>query len=100
MDGIARIVNACLAALRPVLHALRRGFCVEISIFSDERWITSSGSEITDTLRTSDAKTRSFPGPTHYHRFKTYDFEAMYPNLPDSELQEVMLELVARGPGE
>ena len=36
MDGIAKIVNACLAALRPVLHALWREKCVEIGIFSDE----------------------------------------------------------------
>ena len=28
MDGIAKIVNACLAALRPVLHALWRDKCV------------------------------------------------------------------------
>ena len=36
MDGIAKIVNACLAALRPVMHALWREKCVEIGIFSDE----------------------------------------------------------------
>ena len=36
MDGTARIVNACLAALRPVLHALWREKCVEVGIFSDE----------------------------------------------------------------
>ena len=34
MDGIAKIVNnTCLAALRPVLHALWRDKCVEIGIF-------------------------------------------------------------------
>ena len=95
MDGIARIVNACLAALRPVLHALWREKCVEIGIFSDAFWITSSGAEIIDILRTSDAEARSLPGPTHYHhRFETYDFVAMYPNLPDAALQEVMLKLL------
>ena len=51
MDGIAKIVNDCLAALRPVLRALWRDKCVEIGIFSDEYWITSSGSEIIDTVR-------------------------------------------------
>ena len=94
MDEIARIVNACLAALRPVLHALWREKYVEIDIFSDECRITSSGSEIIDIERTSDAEARSFPGPAHYHRFETYDFEAMYPNLPDTELQEVILKLL------
>ena len=83
MDGIGRIVNACLAALRPVLHALWRQKCVEIAIFSDECWITSSGSEIIEIVRTSDAEARSFPGPTHYHSFEamfeTYGFKAMYP---------------------
>ena len=44
MDGIAKIVNACLVVSRPVLHALWRDKCVEIGIFSYECWITSSGS--------------------------------------------------------
>ena len=43
LDGIARIVNACLVALRPVLHALWREKCLEIGILADECWITSSG---------------------------------------------------------
>ena len=87
MDGIAKIVNACLAALRPVLHhALWRDTYVEIYIFSDECWITSSGSDIINIVRTSDSLASSFPGPKYYHRFETYDFEAMYPNLPDAEL--------------
>ena len=73
LDGIAKIVNACLAALRPVLHALWRDKCVEIGIFSEECWITSSGSEIIDIVRTSDAVATSFPGPKYYHRFETYD---------------------------
>ena len=36
VDGIAWIVNACLIALRPVLHALWRQKCIEIGIFGDE----------------------------------------------------------------
>ena len=93
VDGIARIVNACLAVLRPVLlHALWRGKCVEIGVFFYECWITSSGSEVIDIVRNSDAMASSFPGPKHYHRFETYGFEAMYPNLPDTKLQGVMLK--------
>ena len=94
IDGTAKIVNACLAALRPVLHALWRDKCEEIGIFSDECWIISSGSEIIDIVRTSDAVASSYPGTKYYHRFETYDFKAMYPNLPDGELQEIMLRLL------
>ena len=95
MDGIAEIVNACLAALRPFLRSLWRDKYVEIGMFSDECWITSSGSEIIDIVRTSDAVASSFLGPKYYHhRFETYDLEAMYPNLPDAELQEIMLKLL------
>ena len=65
MDGIARIVNACLTALRPVLHTLWREKCIEIGIFADECWITSSGAEIIDILRAVDvdADAKSQPGP-------------------------------------
>ena len=31
---------------------------------------------------------------TTHHRFETYDFETMYPNLPDAELQGIMLKLL------
>ena len=92
MGGIVRIVNACLAALRPALHALWREKCIEIGIFSDECWSTSSEAEIINILHTSDAEASSLPGLTHYHRFETYTFEAMYPNLLDTALQEVMLK--------
>ena len=94
MDGVAKIVNACLAALSPVMHALWRDKCVEIGIFSDECWITSSGSEIIDIVRNSDAAANSLLGTKYYHRFETYDFEAMYPNLPDANLQETMFKLL------
>ena len=94
MDGIAKIVNACLAALRPVLNALWRDKCVEIGIFSDECWIRLSDAEIIDIVRTSDAVANSFPGPKYYHRFETYDFETMYPNWPDAEVQEMMLKFL------
>ena len=62
--------------------------------FSDECWITSSGSEVIDVVRISDAVARSLRGPKHYHRFETYNFVAMYPNSSDPELQEVMLKLL------
>ena len=94
VDGIARIVNACLVALRPVLHALWRGKCLEIGILADECWITSVGTEIIDILRAVDKDARSYPGSLCPHRFETYDFVAMYPNLPDATLQDVMRDLL------
>ena len=94
MDGIARIVNACLMALRPVLHAAWREKCSEIGILADECWITSFGAEIIDILRAVDFDAKSQPRPLCPHRFETYDFEAMYPNLPDAALQEVMRKLL------
>ena len=63
MDGIARIVNACLMALRPVLHAAWRGKCSEIGILADECWITSFGAEIIDILRAVDFDAKSQPRP-------------------------------------
>ena len=90
MDGIARIVNACLVALRPVLHTLWCEKCPEIGIVADECWITSVRTEIVDILCAVDIDARSYPGPLCPHRFETYDSVAMYPNLPDATLQDVM----------
>ena len=90
MDGIARITDACLVALRPVLHVLWRQKCLEIGIFADECWITSSGTEIIYMLNTADIDAKSHPGSLCRHRLEAYDFVAMYPNLPDTTLQDVM----------
>ena len=96
MDGIARIVNACLMALRPVLHASWREKCSEIGILADESWITSSGAEIIDILRAVDFDAKSQPRPLCPHRFETYDFEAMYPNLPDVVVVVVVVSHIQR----
>ena len=99
MDGIAKIVNACLAALRPVLHALWRNKCVEIGIF-----LMNVGLELYIIICFRDHRyctylllccSQFLPwSEVLYHRFETYDFEAMYPNLPDAELQEIALKLL------
>ena len=34
------------------------------------------------------------PGPLHAHEFETYDFEAMYPNIPDAALQDIMRMII------
>ena len=90
MARIARIVSACLIARRHVLHVLWREKCFEIGIFADECWITSSATETFDILHAVDINAKSHPGPLGLHRFETYDFVAMYPNLPDAALQDVM----------
>ena len=79
MDGIAKIVNSCLAALRPVLHALWRDKCVEIGIFLMNVGLHHPVQRSL-ILTYSDAVASSFPGPKYYHRFEMYDFEAMYPS--------------------
>ena len=71
LDGIARIVNACLVALRTVLHALWREKCLEIGVLGDECWITSSGTESIAIHRAVDMFARSYPGPLCLHRFET-----------------------------
>ena len=56
--------------LRPVLHALWRQKCLEIGIFADECWITSSGTEIIYMLHAADIDAKSHPGPSCPHRFE------------------------------
>ena len=50
--------------------------------------------EIIDILRAVDIDARSYPGPVCPHKFEAYDFVAMYPNLPDATLQDVMRKLL------
>ena len=51
----------------------------------------SSDTEIFDIFRAVDIDARSYPRPLCPHRFETYDFVAMYPNLRDATLQDAML---------
>ena len=46
-------------------------------------------------------------GPLRAHKYETYDFKTMYPNIPDVALLDVMRKLLEytfehcfRGPGE
>ena len=68
---------------------------IEIGIFADECWITSSGAEIIDILHAVDVDVKPQPRALCPHRFETYDFEVMCPNLPDAALQDVMRKLLA-----
>ena len=45
-------------------------------------------------LRKKEHKSYFGKNRTHDFRFETYDFEAMYPNLPDAALQEIMCKLL------
>ena len=55
-EGIAKVVNAVLAGIRPVLNALWREECIRIGIITDECWITSGGTEIVEVMRGMDRK--------------------------------------------
>ena len=70
-------MNACLVALRSVLHALWCEKCIEIGIFADEFWITSSGTEIIDILRAVGIDAKSYPGLLCSDWFDIYDYVAM-----------------------
>ena len=63
--------------------------CLETGILADECWITSVGTEIVDILRAVDIDARSYPGPLCLHRFETYDFVAMYPNIYQMRLSKM-----------
>ena len=91
MDGIARIVNACLTALRPVLHALWREKCLEIMVFSKRNvGLHPLVQKFMIFYALLMQMLEPNPGPLHAHEFETYDFEAMYPNIPDAALQDIM----------
>ena len=96
-EGIAKIVNAILVGIRPVLHAIWRKECLRIGIVAKECWITSGGSDIVELMRDVGTKTASVTpigGNKLPHQLKTFDFVAMYPNIPVSCLKIVMKELL------
>ena len=99
-EGIAKRVNAILVGIRPVLHAIWRKECLRIGIVAKECWITSGGS-IVELMRDMDKKTASVTpiGENKLpHQLETFDFVAMYPDIPVSCLKRVMkhlLELVS-----
>ena len=59
-------------------------------------WITSGGSDIVELMRDMDKKAASVtPFEDKLpHQLETFDFVAMYPNIPVSCLKSVMKELL------
>ena len=95
-EGIAKVVNAVLVQveIRPVLNALWREGCIRIGIITDERWITSGGTEIVEVMRGMDRKAMT-PGEESlpYH-LEAFDFVAMYSNIAVTCRKRVMNELL------
>ena len=91
-EGIAELV---FVGIRPVLNALWREEYIRIGIITDGCWITSGGTEIVEVMRGMDRKAMT-PGeeslpPQH---LETFDFIAMYNNIPVTCLKRVMNELL------
>ena len=62
-----------------------------------ECWITSGGSDIVELMRDMDKKSASVApiGENKLpHQLETFDFVAMYPNIPVSCMKRVMKELL------
>ena len=55
-EGVAKIVNAVLVGIRPVLDALWREECIRIGLVANECWIASGGAEIVDVMKDLDHK--------------------------------------------
>ena len=86
-----------LVGIRPVLHAIWREECLRIGIVAKECWITSGGNGIVELMRDMDKKAASVTpiGENKLpHQLKTFDFVAMYPNIPVLCLKRVMKELL------
>ena len=93
-EGIAKVVNAVLVGIRRVLNALWREECIRIGIVTDECWITSGGTEIVEVMRGMDRKAMTPGEESLPHHLETFDFVAMYNNIPVTCLKRVMNELL------
>ena len=80
-EGIAKVVNAVLVGITPVLSALWREECIRIGIIADECWITSGGSEIVEAMRGMDRKAMTPGEESLPHHLETFDFVAMCNNI-------------------
>ena len=96
-EGIAKIVNAMLVGVRPVLHAIWSKEGLRTGIVAKECWIISGGSDIIELMRDLDKKAASVTpiGENKVpHQLETFGFVAMYSNIPVSCLKRVMKELL------
>ena len=93
-EGIANVVNAVLVGIRPVVNALWREECIRIGIVTDKCWITSGGTEIVAVMRGMDRKANTLGEESLPHHLETFDYVAMYNNIPVTCLRRVMNELL------
>ena len=92
-EGVAKIVNAVLVGIRPVLGALWHEECIRIDLVANKCWITSGGAEIANVMKDLDHKaTMAKTGLPHY--LETFHFVAMYANIPVKCLKRIMGELL------
>ena len=77
-----------------MLHALWRQKCIQISIATDECWISSGGMVIVEMKEEMDRKA-FVPGVDSLpHHLETFDFVAMYNNIFVACLKRSMTELL------
>lgn len=93
-EGVETITNAILVGFRPVLHALWRIECLRAGITAKECWITSGGRDIVDALRDLDKRAQGEQQAQQAHHIETFDFVAMYANIPVTSLLDNMEELL------
>ena len=92
-EGIAKVVNAVLVAIRPVLNAFWREECIRIGI-TDECWITSGSTEIVEVMRGMDRKATTPGEESLPHHLETFDFVAMYNQYPCHLLSKTCYERI------
>ena len=93
-EVIGKVVNEVLVGSRPVLNALWREQCVRIGIITDDFWITSGGTDFVEVMRGMDRKAMTPGEESLPHHVETFDFVAMYSNIPVTCLKRVINELL------
>ena len=92
-EGVAKIANAVLVGIRPVLDALWREECIRIGLAANECWIASGRVEIVDVMNDLDHEAAMVKNGLPHH-LKTFDLVAMYTNIPVKCLKRIMGELL------
>ena len=92
-EGVAKIVNAALVGIRPVLDALWREECIRIGLVANKCWITSGGAEIVNVMKYLDHKATMAKNGLPPH-LEIFDFVAVHANIPIKCLERIMGELL------
>ena len=92
-EGAGKLVHACLAGMLPTLHTLWREAGIVVGVTSAGCWITTGGEEILTVVQDADRAAHASQD-FRPHVFETYDFVAMYTNIPLVVLLADMKELL------